>query len=250
MGTDFTDWQTGLLDAIASDVPPSAPPPGVTEAALAIYRGNYRLALLDTLSRTYPVCRQLVGDTCFDLIGRRFLATAPSRSGNLHDFGSELGEFIARTGNGLPSYLADVAALEWLAHRAYYARDTRPASLDMLASLPGETWPALRLEFIPSFGVILSSYPVASLWLAHLAPDPSFAGSLNLPECAMVTREQGRIDVKALPIAEGRFLEALQTSHTLEHATDAALGVDETFSPLPLLSLLFAKGQIHRIIPA
>ena len=91
------------------------PPPRGVE----VYRNNFRGNLHDTLETAYPVIVQLVGSDFFKWLARKFIEQYPSRSGNLHCYGSEMADFLVHLAavRHLP-YLPDMARLEWACHRA------------------------------------------------------------------------------------------------------------------------------------
>ena len=118
------DTQARVMAALLRrlEAPPAAPllrsRRGLAaERRLQVYRNNLEASLGAALAAVYPVVARLVGDDCFRQIGRAYLARVPSRSGNLHEFGAALPEFLAAEPAlaGLP-YLGDVAALEWASH--------------------------------------------------------------------------------------------------------------------------------------
>ena len=76
------------------------------------------------LAGAYPIVAKIVGESFFEGLAREYLRRFPSASGDLNEYGASLAQFVAafpHTGD-LP-YLADVARMEWLAHRAHYAAD-------------------------------------------------------------------------------------------------------------------------------
>ncbi|MFA5826551.1 MAG: DNA-binding domain-containing protein, partial [Gallionellaceae bacterium] len=92
--------------------------------AMEVYRNNYRGNLHDALAGAYPVVKQLVGDDFFRFMARKFIEQYPSHSANLHHYGTELPDFLATFAPAQELvYLADVAALEWAYHLAYFVAD-------------------------------------------------------------------------------------------------------------------------------
>ena len=79
---------------------------------LAIYRNNYVAALRRTLTKTYPVCRKLVGDDFFNGLVAAYIDSTPSQAFSLDDYGASLDTFIASFAptQSLP-YLADVGVI-------------------------------------------------------------------------------------------------------------------------------------------
>ena len=115
-----------------------------------------------------PVVKLLVGDDFFRFLAKRYIEQHPSRSANLHHFGSELAGFIAAFEPAKELvYLADVAALEWACHVAYFADDENALDIDKLAQVTPEQYSDLVLHTHPSCRVVRSRYPVAAIWHAH-----------------------------------------------------------------------------------
>ncbi|UTH72591.1 DNA-binding domain-containing protein [Chromobacterium sp. IIBBL 290-4] len=202
---NWHEWQAGLLEAIAD------PAQGEAAAALAldpdglaVYRNNYRVGLIDSLAHSHPVCRQLVGEEFFTALAREYVKSHASDSGNLHRYGERFADFIAgfEPCRDLP-YLADVARLEWLAHRAYYAADAEPLDGAALASLAPEQWAALIFTPMPGVALCRADSPALSIWLAH-RQDAPLDGILQRPaENALIHRQQG--EVQAAPISASRY---------------------------------------------
>ncbi|WP_024301606.1 DUF2063 domain-containing protein [Pseudogulbenkiania sp. MAI-1] len=249
--TSWSDWSAALLEAIAD--PERREPPaalGLDPAGLAVYRNNYRVGLIDTLAYAYPVLGQLVGEEFFRALAREYVKRHASHSGNLHRYGAAFGDFLDGFEHvrHLP-YLADVARLEWQAHRLYYAADGAPPELAALAATPPERWGELRFALADDMALIASPWPVATIWLAH-QPSSGIALPNQLDGCAetaLVTRSAGAVRVEALPPAPAAFLLALQQNATLEAATDAALRQDEAFDLQATLGLLFERALLSSI---
>ena len=88
---------------------------------LDIYRHNLFDSLSAALAAVYPTVAQLVGEGFFRFAAHAYIAAHPSRSGNLHDFGAQLPEFLAQfePARGLP-YLPDSARLDWAWHQVFH----------------------------------------------------------------------------------------------------------------------------------
>ncbi|EEG09257.1 HvfC/BufC N-terminal domain-containing protein [Pseudogulbenkiania ferrooxidans] len=253
--TSWTDWSSALLEAIA-DPERHAPSAnlGLSAAGLAVYRNNYRVGLIDTLAYAYPVLGQLVGEEFFRALAREYVKHHASHSGNLHRYGAALGDFLDSFEHvrHLP-YLADVARLEWRVHHSYYAADSTTPDLAVLATLEPERWGELRFELADDVAVVASSWPIATLWLAHQpdsgVPLPERLG--DSAETALVTRSAGTVSVERLDSAPAAFLLALQQGVTLEAATDAALRLGPSFDLQALLGQLLQRNLLSSItLPA
>ncbi len=218
--------------------------------AIGIYCNNYRGNLHDTLAGAYPVIRQLVGDDFFRFMARKYIEQHPSRSGNLHHYGAEMGDFLASFGPAqeLP-YLPDVAALEWACHRAYFAEDAPTLDLDKLAQMPPGQYPDLVLHTHPSCHLVRSRYPVVTIWQAH-QPGAGADFRIDLDSgasIALVNRKNDVVTVNELPAADAGWLQAIQHGTALGEATAAALQRHPDFDLQGLLLNLVAQGVLTDI---
>jgi hypothetical protein len=131
------DLQKAFLEGIFTLDTPSAVldqiQPSLKLAAadhLEIYRGSIFGTLTKALAETYPVCRQLVGDLCFDQITTLFIQKFPSVSPDLYEYGEEFPTFLASLDplQSLP-YLPDVARLEWVWQSVFHY--AKPVGFDL-----------------------------------------------------------------------------------------------------------------------
>jgi hypothetical protein len=199
---------------------------------LAIYRRNITTNRDGALAAIYPIIYKLVGAQFFAGLARAYDSTHPSTSGDLNEFGRHLAEFLrtfvpART---LP-YLPDVACLEWLAHKAHYARDHAPLDVGALAGFPEQTYAHLNVKLHSSVAVLTSAYPLFRIWQVH---QDDYAGELAVDldgggEQVVVYRPRFRVTVGRLSAGEAAFLEALIRGALLGPALAAALNQDPGF---------------------
>jgi hypothetical protein len=203
---------------------------------MAVYRGNAFGNWHGALAGAYPMVRRIVGEAFFEAMTRRYARAHPSSCGDLNEYGAALAQFLESNPDtqDLP-YLPDVARLEWLAHRAYFAAD--PAPFDF--SRPTE------VRLAPDCGLIESAWPVASIWEAHQEggrPEGVDLGSG--PERALVHRPGWRVEVTALRHGDFRFLELLQAGAALGPALEAAATEDPGFVPGVALATWVQTGAI------
>lgn len=217
------------------------------DVAIGVYRNNYRGNLHDALAGAYPVVEQLVGKDFFRLITRQFIGQQRSRSGNLHDYGEEMADFLAAfdAARGLP-YLSDVAALEWACHRAYFADDAAALDIGKLAQLPAEHYPELILHIHPACRLLRSSYPIAAIWHAHQpGADSDFRIDLDTGSCnALVGRKDDVVLVGELSDIEAAWLDRIQGGASLGAATDGALELRSDFDLQSALLKLLQLGVL------
>ncbi len=142
------------------------------EQALVVYRNNTEQTLLSVLQQTFAVCRMLVGERCFNQLALQYCRTLPSSSLDLNDYGEMLPDFIdQRLAPGDPlqtvPYLGDMARLEWLLQRAYYAANRTGFDFSRFARLTGEQQPDVRFTLAPDVAVIAAQWPVVDIWVMH-----------------------------------------------------------------------------------
>jgi hypothetical protein len=205
-------------------------------AGMAVYRGNAYGNWHGALAGAYPVARRIVGAAFFEVLARDYARARPSASGDLNEYGDALAGFLEqyRGTRDLP-YLPEVARLEWLAHRAYFAAD--PARFDL--SRPTE------VRLAPACALMRSAWPVASIWLAHQGSGrPELVDLSAGPERALVHRPDWRVEVTALRPGDFAFLECLQAGETLGVALEAAVAEDAAFEPRRALATWVHAGVL------
>jgi hypothetical protein len=215
--------------------------------ALEVYRNNYRGNLHAALAGAYPVVEQLVGEAFFRRLTRAYIACHPSRSGNLHDYGDDMAQFIAafEPARAL-AYLADVAALEWACHRAYFAGDAGTLDVVALARLPHERYPELVFHMHQACSLLHSRYPVAAIWQVHQAamPDDCSIDLDNGPCHALVLRRDDAVGVVELPAADAAWLQLMHAGMPLGAAVAAVLEHHPDFDFQAALTNLVGQGVL------
>jgi uncharacterized protein len=216
-----------------------AGPPG-----MAVYRGNVFGNCSQALESAYPIVRKIVGGEFFRGLVREYAREHPSASGDLNEYGEHLPEFVAAYSHtqDLP-YLPDVARMEWLAHRAYYAADAELLDLTKAAVSNPE---ALRLRLARSCALLASDWPLASIWTVH---QDNYEGEIEVdldagPDRILVHRPKWRAQVRALAPGDYRFLDMARQGKTLGEALEAALAEDDSFDPPLALARWVDAGAI------
>ena len=221
-----------------------AAPAGLTPPKrFRVYRNTVFASLINALRARYPVIERLVGEDFFEAAAGLFIEAHPPRSPVLIDYGEGFRYFLAsfEPAGALP-YLADVARLEWLRHRAYHAADRKALRPSDLAHTPSDRVFALKFEFHPSAALAVSPYPIVSIWEtnAHDAETrpigPDLAG-----EAALVVRPDYNVQIVRLDQAEHAFAAALAHGATLGEAAGKAAEFDR-FNLAPALAKLITAG--------
>ena len=234
------DTQARLMDALmgpgdeaaaAALLRPTAAP--TARQRLQIYRNNLFESLVAALNAVYPVVARLVGMGFFRHAASAYIRAHPSRSGNLHDFGGELPEFLRAFGPAASlQYLPDVAALEWAYHRAYHDTELPALELARLAQVPVADQTELRFHLQPCARFIASRYPVLKIWQANQPQAQGGDATISLDEGGvnlLVVQHDLEIEFRLLGVAESRWVCALAEGASLADATHGALDDDPAF---------------------
>lgn len=214
------------------------------EARLAFYRGNLSAIWTQALAGAYPVLQQLVGTDFFVQMARAYGRAFPSQSGDLHYFGADLPAFLAQASmTAAYPYFADVAALEWQVHRAYYAADADLLSLPLLLASAGQNLQQVRLNFHPAAQLHESPWASVAVWQAHQGnPAQALSVSIDARSYGLITRKEWQVSVQPLTRAAYLALQALQQGAALEQALELALDADADFDIAGQLNLWFLAG--------
>ncbi len=213
-----------------------------------VYRNNYRGNLHDTLAGAYPVIRLLVGENFFRLLAKQYIERHPSRSGNLHRYGSGMTEFLShfeKTQHLV--YLPDMARLEWAYHHAYFAEDVPLFDLNRLATVAAGAYPDLRWRLHPSCTLLTSAYPIAAIWHAHQDGAPTdFHIDLNSGgDSLLVVRNVLQVEIVSIAPASHHCLVQLQQGIQMGAATEATRSAYPDFDLAATLRQWLAQGVLY-----
>jgi len=225
-------FAAALIDsALAPSIAEFAEPDPRMTDRLALYRANVHAAWGKALANAYPVVRALVGKEFFSALAHAYGHAHPSISGDLNCFGAQFSAFI----QGFPHtrslpYLGDIAALEWCVHRAHYAMDSAGIRHEWITSLAPGNLLGARFALHPACRWTESTYPVASIWLAHQSGSPvPLPTQLDRHEVALVVRPRWRVGVLVSSAGEIAALKHLRVGFDVECAIGVALEVEPSF---------------------
>lgn len=239
------DFSTSLADA---DVPV---PHGVvaTTERFNIYRNNVAVSLSEALGQTFPVVKMLVGEEFFAGMAQVYVQQNKPTSPLLMEYGDTFSAFIAAfpPAASIP-YLADIALVEYAWLRAYHAADADPAEIDVLGTIPEDALDAITFRLHPSFHLLNSEWPVASIWHAHQDNNaPDLSNLQATPEYMMIVRPQLDVQISIVSEASYAFADALRGGMALGVACEALEDIDG-FDPTQHLTELFLVGVITDVI--
>ncbi|HYM85414.1 MAG TPA: putative DNA-binding domain-containing protein [Pseudoxanthomonas sp.] len=169
------------LAAHLRDPAANAPPPGLEDRRLAIYRELFFNNIESLLSGNFPVIRKTLGDARWRVLAREFYARHRSHTPLFAEIGREFIRFLqerAQAGSDDPGWLAEMAHYEWVELGLQIADDEAPAhdaGGDLLAGVP-----------------ILSpfAWALAYAWpVQHIGPDYQPSTPPEAPTLVLVRRD-------------------------------------------------------------
>ncbi len=223
---------------------PAARPVGLTPEAAArfrVYRNNVHHGLTEQLAEAYPVVRRLVGEAFFQATARVYLAGHPPRSRSLALFGRDFPGFLAEfpPADSVP-YLADVARLERARLEALHAADTLPLAPADIIRL-GPALADASFEPHPAARVVASDHPIVEIWQANQAElGPMTIAAI--PQCALITRPQARVELRRLTPPQAVFAERLLCGDDVTAAVERASRRHPGFDVTAAFRVLLAAG--------
>lgn len=216
------------------------------QARLKVYQSSILGIQTDALAAVYPVIKKLVGDDFFLAMGKAYLREYLSPSGDLHNLGGQMEEFLQdfKPVRTLP-YLPDVARLEWAWHRLFHAADEIGLDFNQLAEIPQEHHGSLIFHLRDGACLQSSPYPVHHIWEVN-QDDYNGEEYVDLDEGGvdlLITRNAYDIEIHPLNDNEWTFLQLIQSGMSLfeitQNITELSIG--------KLLPQCVAKGWITRI---
>lgn len=209
---------------------------------LSIYRNNNLQGLMATLAERYELCKQILGDACFDQFAKRYSLRHPLNELNLNHYGALFSQYIEQEIVSLShdnaafigfEYLGDLAQLEWCIHRAYYAPDrvsARPIS-DM-ARLSQTEQESIQFKLGPDVELLSSTYGVGELWfqlkeIAKIEQCPEFQDAGEGLHFMLVYRKHFHGHVCLLNPACYNLLQGIKQGLTLSQLMGAGLDMNQ-----------------------
>ena len=215
---------------------------GQAERRFAVYRNTVAASLIDALAARFPVVQRLVGDEFFRAMAHDYVAQDPPRSPLLFQYGEGFAPFIEGFAPAAPlPYLADVARLEYLRGRSYHAADAEPLQSGAFAALDGGRLAEFKVRLHPSVFILISDYPVISIWEANQAQSVA-PFSPRGKEAALVARPFLAVETRRLAAGTDAFLACLKSGSTIGEAVEAGAAAASTFSPAEALATLIGAN--------
>lgn len=221
--------------ALITDIFTQSSLSGVPERALKIYQQNLQMTAARSLSISYPVLQQMVGEQAIFVLAQRLLAWEKPASGDWADWGSQLGQVIENSELAIEHpYLADIARLEWALQVA--GRSSPNAfdrtSLQLLTDVDPEH---IVIKLQPSVEAIESPFPVQQMWQLHRDAQTHQYLSEGLEiimqqrehmHYAVVYQHHNKPNADAIDTQQYSWLQGIQQGMHLAALLDAYPGID------------------------
>ena len=218
------------------------------ESGFAVYRNNVSASLMNFIALRFPVVRAVVGDESFFERVRQFVLTHPPRSPVLLNYGGAFPGFIRDLGaEACFKYVADIAELELARARAYHAADSLPITPDAFASIATDRLGELRVSLHPSASLIVSRFPIVSVWQSNEVGAQETARSWGR-ESALIARPELEVEVWKLPPGGFAFLTSLAKGLTMAEAIAEGLRESNDFDLPANLSILIGARIVVEFI--
>lgn len=134
---------------------------------LAVYGNAYYARLIEVLQDDFEAIHALLGDDEFEKLCHGYINTYPSRFFSLRWFGVCMADYLGSTRPySQHEYLYEMAKFEWLFTDAFDAEDVNVVTESDVASIPGESWPQLKVKFHPSVCYLDYRWNILPVWKA------------------------------------------------------------------------------------
>lgn len=211
------------------------------EAQLGIYAQAVTATWVTALSQTFPAARRWIGEEAFYALARRYLATHPSRSGDLEQLGEGFPAFIAAGIEPEAAELAELCRFEWLVNQLRLAPDVEALGEARLASIDIEALAASRLRLIPRAALFASAHSVVSCWNGEAEP------TWEADHVLLIFDEL--LTIRTLSSAQMSFFERLIGAPSLQVAIHEARPSLEAELP-ELIAFTLATGALSTGVAA
>ena len=181
-------------------------------ARLNIYRNNVLGNYDSVLESIFEVVLQLVGEKYFSQLCDSYNQEFHSKSGNLDNFGDEFPRFLKKIKSQHKlEFLPDLAKLELLFHKAYFANSSAIFDLQKFKTIKEDDFFNLKFDLHPSCSIFASKFAVFSIWKNNVENKKEKIDAFN-PEFALVERARGMVNIHNINQEEFLFLKNISSS--------------------------------------
>lgn len=219
------------------------------EARFAIYRNNTFMSLQEVLKSTFPATLKTVGEHFFSQCCHQFISESPPEQAALVDYGIHFPNFLQKRESitKLP-YLHQLAQLEFIRHKAYYAADASIINNEQFNAISPEQLAQLQFCLHPSVSMMQSEYAIGSL-LEFLACERSSSRTFDIDHHEYLITYRSEYDVVTNTITKGNFYsyKAVIEGASLGEALADGMHSDPNFQAAAFVQEIISSKIIHSI---
>ncbi len=133
-----------------------------------LYKHNLSGARVAAMLETYPICQKLLGEHDFINLCEAFVSATEQSSHDLNLYGAGFSEFILDTYEQEDRLLLiDLAKLEYLCHKSYWAAKRKPFDTPRFSVLAPELQNAQRIHLASDVSVMSSKFNLEGIMAGH-----------------------------------------------------------------------------------
>ena len=245
----LAERQEAFLRAILDESAPLPHDWGNSQAAgMAVYRGNYRGALLGALGETYERTARYVGDKAFSQASINHAIKHPPSGWTIDEAGAGFDATCAKMYPGNPE-VAELAWLEWAMLELATAPDTQPFSAQEFtqasAAFGDEDWGGLRLALQPRARARLVQFDLTAIWKAlGDGGEPVSEIRLPSPQTCLAWRDGERPTFILVEADHAPAFATMQGGGTYSDMIGSLLGENSEPSPEQIQTAAMRAGAI------
>jgi len=198
-------------------------------AAVGVYRNGYLARLTEQLGETWPSVWRVLGDDDFFTLCEAYIATRPSVSYNLSDYGRGFPDFLATTHHASDfPFLAELARFELLFHDLFHAPSHASVNAAELAALGDLT--GVRMTFGSAVRLVACERAVYDVFRHRNDADPPDL-DFERGQLVVMFKQDGEVLAREVDAATFAALEALAGGLPVEDALARALERNGDYGP-------------------
>ncbi len=222
--------------------------PGDAAERLGIYRRHHRESFRRHLRGRYPTLEWLVGTPGMMELADDLLEAHPPRAPSLAEYGEGIIDIVRDRGTQHPSWLTDVARLDWHLGGLSVSVEHPPAEIAALAALDPAALPDASVTLQPGLVYLQSEWPVDQLVHLRLTGGAPAELRFEPQETFLELRgNRGRFWMNRLSHADLIFRQGLNDGRTLGDAAQPAFDVASDFDLGTALVRIFTDGLVVAI---
>ena len=214
-------------------------------AGMAVYRGNYRSALMGALAETYERTALYLGAQSFARASINHAIAHPPSGWNIDEAGAGFDQTCAEMFADAPE-VAELAWLEWAMLELATAEDCTPLTpqdfTNTSAQFGEEDWAGLRLRFQPRLSVRVVAHDLEAIWRA--LPEKPKGIALDEPRACITSREGERPTFTLLEADHAPAIAAMQQGASYGELIGVLLGENSDPAPEDIQNAAMRAGAM------